>query len=192
MIINKYKWFEAIDKQNIDLLKKYIENNKANIDILDIHGKNIMHYAIINNNRDLYVFGLENSAMLDLRDTFGIKPYNCLYSVDLNFFIEILSKYDDEFWFNTFTEHWFLDEKKQCLYRTMIESPISYKLNYLKNNKNNLYMRLYNFFNQEDWFKKVLETKENANSYILKNFDDLFKDLTKSLPSNNLSNLKKI
>ena len=87
MIINKYKWFEAIDKQNIDLLKKYIENNKANIDILDIHGKNIMHYAIINNNRDLYVFGLENSAMLDLRDTFGIKPYNCLYSVDLNFFI---------------------------------------------------------------------------------------------------------
>ena len=42
MIINKYKWFEAIDKQNIDLLKKYIENNKANIDILDIHGKNII------------------------------------------------------------------------------------------------------------------------------------------------------
>lgn len=192
MIINKYKWFEAIDKQNIDLLKKYIENNKANIDILDIHGKNVMHYAILNNSRDLYVFGLENSAMLDLRDTFGIKPYNCLYSVDLNFFIEILSKYDDEFWFNTFTEHWFLDEKKQCLYRTMIESPISYKLNYLKNNKNNLYMRLYNFFNQEDWFKKVLETKENANSYILKNFDDLFKDLTKILSSNNLSNLKKI
>jgi ankyrin repeat protein len=192
MIINKYKWFEAIDKQNIDLLKKYIENNKANIDILDIHGKNVMHYAILNNSRDLYVFGLENSAMLDLRDTFGIKPYNCLYSVDLNFFIEILSKYDDEFWFNTFTEHWFLDEKKQCLYRTMIESPISYKLNYLKNNKNTLYMRLYNFFHQEDWFKKVLETKENANSYILKNFDDLFKDLTKNLPSNNLSNLKKI
>ena len=39
MIINKYKWFETIDKQNIDLLKKYIENNKANI---DIHGKNII------------------------------------------------------------------------------------------------------------------------------------------------------
>ena len=53
-------------------------------------------------------------------------------------------------------------------------------------------MRLYNFFNQEDWFKKVLETKESANSYILKNFDDLFKDLTKRLSSNNLSNLKKI
>ena len=34
MIINKYKWFEAIDKQNIDLLKKYLENNKANIDML--------------------------------------------------------------------------------------------------------------------------------------------------------------
>ena len=34
MIINKYKWFEAIHKQNIDLLKKYLENNKANIDML--------------------------------------------------------------------------------------------------------------------------------------------------------------
>ena len=152
----------------------------------------LMHYSILNNSRELYVFGLENNAMLDLRDTFGMKPYSCLNSVDLNFFIEILGKYDDEFWFNTFTEHWFLDEKKQCLYRTMIESPISYKLNYLKNNKNTLYMRLYKFFHQEDWFKKVLETKENANSYILKNFDDLFKDLTKSLLSNNLSNLKKI
>ena len=32
MIINKYKWFEAIDKQNVDLLKKYLENNKENID----------------------------------------------------------------------------------------------------------------------------------------------------------------
>ena len=84
----------------------------------------LMHYSILNNSRELYVFGLENNAMLDLRDTFGMKPYSCLNSVDLNFFIEILGKYD-EFWFNTFTEHWFLDEKKQCLYRTMIESPIS-------------------------------------------------------------------
>ena len=50
MIINKYKWFEAIDKQNIDLLKKYIENNKANIDILDIYllkTDNIYHKSIM-------------------------------------------------------------------------------------------------------------------------------------------------